>query len=231
VSASQSLVETEKTHNGPELSFNPIGYAGFDQKSIYPWRYLNAVSIDKICEMVLHGWSPKKIAKEVRVSQLTLKAWIEGDDERLAQYNRSLEYQADNMQFDALEILDNAPLISEAINKAGKQAEQRRVMAGGFGKSRWGKQLQVDQKTAATVHYNFNIALDDKQKAQVIEGESRRVGAEPLPELDINDLIGSGLGAVDLSIGVKDGLTYEEALGQEEPDGHESEDSDEEAEE
>jgi hypothetical protein len=196
--------------------FNPRAYDSYWNRRKEPWKFLNDVGIDAICEFIMNGFSPMYIKGQLSVPLGTISAWINADDERKTKYDEAFAVMADNAMYEARDLLDDAPLLNEAISKAGKQAEHRRHMAKGFGAKRWGAKISVDQNTTATVHYNFNIALDDKQKAQIIEGESRRIGPEPSQVLDINQLIGSGVGAVSLGIGTKESMTYEEAKAQEE---------------
>lgn len=195
--------------------FNPRAYPSYWDRQKQPWKFLDDVGIDTICEFIMNGFSPMYIKQQLSLPQSNIMAWINADDERKTKYDEAFAVNADNEMYAARDILDNVPWHSEAISKAGKQAEHRRHMAKGFGSKRWGAKIDVNQSTTATVHYNFNIALDDKQKAQVIEGESRRIGVETPQVLDINQLLGAAVNAVPITIPEKNPLTGDEARAQE----------------
>lgn len=176
-----------------------------------PWRYLDVnVGVEKICEMLMHGIGPRDIAHAINLAQGVIMKWIEADQDRLNAYEWAFAHYADNTMYEARDILDNAPLLSEAINKAGKQAEHRRHMAKGFGAKRWGNKVDINQTMQATVSYNFNVALLPQQKA-ALEGQYTQVSKDAPPMVNFNDLLGGSNAAADLVIPGKEKMSYEEA--------------------
>jgi hypothetical protein len=195
--------------------FNPRSFHDeYIDRVKQPRVYLDAVGIDFICEAILNGFSPKEIARQLNIPQTIMLKWIQADDEKYSYYRWALEQEADNQMYDARDKIDNAPLISEAISKASKQAEHRRYMAKGLGPSRWGNKVDVNQNTTATLSYNFNIALDASQRQKVIEGESKRIDESADETLNMDNLIGPGLNVLDFCI-PNEGMGYEEARAQE----------------
>jgi len=212
-----SLDLAMKSRYHPTLAnFNPRAYSKYWDRQKDPWGYLDQVGIEVPCEMLLCDAHPREIANAIGVTQRVLLAWVNNDSARQNAYEEAYQQAADNQMFDAKQLLADTPWVNEAISINGKRAEHARHMAKGLGSRRWGNKVDINQNMTATVSYQFNIALDDKQKAQVIEGESRRVGGVPnaIPQLDFNDLIGPG-SSIDLGIGKDKGMSYEEAAAQE----------------
>lgn len=205
-------------YQAPFEGFNPrADWQAYQNRLHDPWGYLDSIGIHVVVEMLHHGLHPRAISRQLNVSQNVLLKWIEVDDDRRSQYDWAFENAATNEMYDARDIVDSCGLTSEEINKAGKQAEHRRHLAKGLGARRWGAKLDVNATTTATVNYNFNVELLPHQK-QALEGQAQRIEKDQqIQPLDFNELLGSGLGAIDLSIGVKDkdGLSYEEAAAQE----------------
>jgi len=206
----------KQRYNKALSEFNPRAYLGYWDRVRNPWTYLDQVDIETICEFLLMDASPREIAQALVIPQRVMLAWVNNEGSRQNAYEEAFQQAADNQMYDAKDLLENTPLYNEAISLAGKRAEHLRHMAKGMGGRRWGNKVDVNQNLTATVSYQFNIALDDKQKARVIEGEARRIEAtqQGPTGLDLNELVGAG-GRIDLSVG-KEKMTYEEAQACEE---------------
>jgi hypothetical protein len=214
--------------------YSPLnsGFNRYDYKELFenrlrdPWAYLDAISVEKICDFVLDGFSPQYIANEIGLSQRIILKWIEADPDRRMHYHWALDAHADNMMYEGLEIIDNVDEEQSAIAKASKQIEHRRHMASGFGAKRWGKKLDVNQTSTASVTYNFNIALTEEQKIKTIEQNSRPKALEHAVDvLDLNSLVGYDATGVPLGIPREEDITYEEAQAIEEKSGQAQQDS------
>lgn len=193
-------------YRAPFVAFDPRSYDAYWEKHKYPHKYLDAVGIELVCEMVLNQYSPKQIAQVLQVSQVLLKKWIEADPVKEKQWEWALNHEADNQIFEARDILASAPLVPEALNKAEKQANHLRAMAKGFGTRRWGQKVDVKGDfNVATVSYSFNIALTQDQK-QAIESTAKLITEEKPQDqvIDFKELIGSGLNAVDITVPEED---------------------------
>src|ERR1700679_1646666 len=139
--------------------FNRRAYDSYWDRQKQPWRFLDDVGIDAICEFIMNGFSPMYIKGELSLPLGTIMAWINSDDERKTKYDEAFAINADNEMYEARDLLDNAPLLNEAISKAGKQAEHRRHMAKGFGAKRWGSKLDVNTSVAVGASFNFDVGL------------------------------------------------------------------------
>ena len=139
--------------------FNPRAYPSYWDRQKQPWKFLDDVGIDTICEFIMNGFSPMYIKQQLSLPQSNIMAWINADDERKTKYDEAFAVNADNEMYAARDILDNVPWHSEAISKAGKQAEHRRHMAKGFGAKRWGSKLDVNTSVAVGVSFNFDVGL------------------------------------------------------------------------
>jgi hypothetical protein len=195
--------------------FNPRAYPGYWNRRKEPHVYLNQIGIDTICEFIMNSFSPTYIKQQLDVPQMVIMAWIDADDERKSKYEYAFQVEADNAMYEARDILDDAPLMNEAISKASKQAEHRRHMAKGFGSKRWGSKLDVNASVAVGVSFNFDVGLLPAQKA-ALEGEAIRLpSANQAPPLDLNELIGPAINVVPIEIPEKQPLTGAEARAQE----------------
>lgn len=203
-------------YSAPLHKFNPrSNWELYINRMKRPIEYLDDIGIYPICEMILMGCGPRDVAIELGISQTILLKWIEDDSDRKKQYEWAINAEGDNKMYEAMKILDDAPLDPVAIGKAAKQAEHRRHMAKGMGAKRWGNKVDVNQNVQATLSYSFDIAVrtSDVSSARVISGEAKKI--EETKPFDFNDLLGAG-SAADLLVNEKDGLTYEEAKAQEE---------------
>lgn len=203
----------------PLNDFNPRAYWDeWQDRQRKPWVYLDAVGIERICDMLFAGLSPKEISRTIGLGLAVILKWIDGDDYRREQYEWALNAEADNMMFEARDVIRDAPLVPEAINKAGKLAEHYRHMSKGFGQKRWGQKVDVNANIGVSLNYHFDVGLTEVQKAKAIEGESRRVEAltAPVEQFDINNMLGAAEETIPLGTGLKDELTSDEARGNEE---------------
>lgn len=210
------------SYKAPFKNFDPRSYPAFYEKHIYPAKYLNAIGIENICELLLNQFSPKEIAILLHISQSFLLRWVQADSLREKEWEWALQHEADNLMFEARDKLKAAFVPADkALDKAEKIANHNRVMAKGFGQKRWGQKGDLTNLgTGANVTYNFNVALTPDQireihkKERVIEHDK---DPNPPVEFSFNNFVGSGLDAVDLTLGLKrkEELSYEEAKAQE----------------
>jgi hypothetical protein len=198
----------------PLKEFNRYEYPSYQHRMQDPWGYLDEVGIDTVCEFILNGVSPREMCRQINVSQRIINAWLRADEGRLAAYEQAFQEEADNMMFEGKEILNNTPMLSEAISLSEKKANHLRLMAKGFGSKRWGSKVDVNATIGVSLNYSFDVGLLPEQQARIIEGECKAIEQAPAV-LDVNELIGAG-GAADLIIPKTEHLTYEEAKAQEE---------------
>lgn len=195
--------------------FNPRAYDSYWNRRKEPWQFLTDVGIETICEFIMNGFSPMYIKGQLSIPLSNLTAWINADDERKTKYDDALAVAADNAMYEARDILDDAPLLNEAISKAAKQAEHRRHMAKGFGYKRWGSKLDVNTSVAVGVSFNFDVGLLPAQTAAIEAQATRLPSANQAPPLDLNELIGPAINVVPIAIPEKHPLTGAEACAQE----------------
>jgi hypothetical protein len=206
-------------YRAPYVNFDPRTYPAYWERQQYPLRYLDAIGIEIICDMLLAQLSPKEVGSILQVSQYMLLKWVQADEERRKEWDWALNQEADNQMYQGRDLLVNA-LGKDQLDKADKIAGHLRYMAKGFGSKRWGQKVDVTGvNTGATVSYNFNIALTPEQREKAIEGQSREIKQEEKPALDFKELLGSGLHAVDLTIPGNEKMSYEEAKGCDEESG------------
>lgn len=181
-------------YRAPLKDFDPRSYEAYWSKQTHPFKYLDAIGIELISDLLLHQYSPKQISETLQISQYLLLRWVGADEEREKAWEWALAKEADNQMYEARDILDEVGLLPEAISKAEKQANHRRNMAKGFGNKRWGQKVDVEGKFSfATVSYNFDIALKPEQQEKIINGQAQLVKEEPAGLIDFNELIGSGM--------------------------------------
>lgn len=214
-------------YKAPFKSFNPHAFPAFYTKHTHPIRYLDSIGIDTITDLLLNQFSPKEIATVLQVSQHILMRWVEADVERGKAWEWALVHEADNLMFEARDKLESAFVPADkALDKAERIANHNRLMAKGFGPKRWGQKVDVSGiSSGAGVTYNFNVALLPKQQEQLIKEREKIIeykkaneeDEEGLKGFSLEKFIGSGVGAVDLSLGLKpkEELDYEEAQAQE----------------
>lgn len=210
------------SYRAPFKNFDPRSFPAFYEKHLYPGRYLDAIGIEQICDLLLNQFSPKEISILLQISQSFLLRWVQADVEREKDWEWALQQEADNMMFEARDKLDAAFVPADkALDKAEKQANHNRLMAKGFGQKRWGQKVDVSGVGAGMgVTYNFNVALLPGQQEKLIREKERVIEGkkEENPEVafSFEQFLGS-VQHVDLSLGLgkKEELTYEEAEAQE----------------
>jgi hypothetical protein len=209
------------SYKAPFKNFDPRSYPAFYEKHMYPGKYLNAIGIEQICDLLLNQFSPKEISILLQISQSFLLRWVQADSQREKDWEWALQQEADNLMFDARDKLAAAFVPADKqLDKAEKVANHNRLMAKGFGQKRWGQRVdQVGLGIGAGVIYNFNVALLPGQQEQIVRERERviegKVEENPPVAFSFDTFLGSAQGAVDLSIPREEKLSYEEAQGQE----------------
>jgi predicted DNA-binding protein YlxM (UPF0122 family) len=132
---------------------------------------LDAFGINQICELTADGWSMRKIAEEIGVDWSTMLEYIKADKDRIQQYARAREAQADKMVEDLLDLADNCRVGRKITNKGDGtveivtadmvertrlQIDARKWLAGKMAPKRYGDKLDVEHSgniVVNKVHY------------------------------------------------------------------------------
>lgn len=175
----------EEVKASPYLKgFEPRSYALYDDRYFKPLAYLEQVGIEKIGELVQHGYPLQQIARMLDISARVLRKWVQADPDRRLEVEEARKWAADEYAHMAGEVLKEAPLMSEAITKARALADHYQWKAERFDKETFGtKVVQHKGEISAGFTYNINIGRD-RYPPRTIDSTATEVDRSSLPALD-----------------------------------------------
>lgn len=138
--------------------FNPRSYDTYWYRLQYPVDYLEQVGIEKIAELVHHGFSPSEIAKMLCISSLVLRRWTESRAEYEDEIERSKRYIGNERAYQALRVVEKSSTNPEELAKAKALSGVYMAHAQAQDKPTWGKHQTVDQKISATMSYSIDLS-------------------------------------------------------------------------
>lgn len=128
-------------------------------KSTHPAKdKLDAVGMDEICARTADCIPMRTIAADIGVSWATLTSYINATPERIEQYARAREAQADKLAEDILAIADdgmsdvyldadgNERTNQEVIARSRLRVDARKWLAGKMAPKKYGDKLDIDAK-------------------------------------------------------------------------------------
>jgi predicted transcriptional regulator len=160
--------------------FNPRAYDTYWERLKYPADYLDNVGIEKVAELVHHGFSNNEIARLLEISSMVFRRWIEGNAAHEAEIKRAREYVGDERAYEALRVLEKADPKNLDRAKAISSVSMQHAQA--LNRSQWGKQVQIDQTINATMSYVIDLGatrgnglppIEHKPKAAKVVGSSQ----------------------------------------------------------
>ena len=155
--------------------FEPRAYDSYFDRYKFPIAFLEDVGIEKICEMVEHGWSLTKIAKALDLSVRVLRRWVANDPVYQRDMEQAERWSADEYMDKAEDVLLNAPLMPEALTKAKALQGHCELRAKFLNKEKYGTtNVKLDATVNQGVSYVFNILPQPKLK-EAIEGSFEEV--------------------------------------------------------
>lgn len=135
------------------------GQAMKPEKSTHPAKdKLDAVGMDEICARTADCVPMRTIAADIGVSWATLNTYISATPERIEQYARAREAQADKLAEDILAIADdgmsdvyldadgNERTNQEVIARSRLRVDARKWLAGKMAPKKYGDKLDIDAK-------------------------------------------------------------------------------------
>lgn len=168
--------------------FEPRGYDTYQDRLYNPIAYLEDVGIEKIGELVQHGYSLMDISKLLSISSRVMRRWIGSSHDYLDEIESARVFSADEYAHRGLRVLEAAPAAPEEINRAGKIAEHLRWLASKYDKEMFGTNtLNLKSSHEEQVTYNFNV--DRQPIAPFIEASAKIINKLPKPKLNLADLL------------------------------------------
>lgn len=160
--------------------FEPRSYDTYFDRYQFPIAFLEDIGIEKICELVEHGWSLMKVAKALDLSIRVVRRWIANNPVYQREFDMAERWSADQYMDKAEDVLLEAPLLSEALNKAGKLSAHYELRAKYLNKEKYGTtNVKIDATLNQGVSYVFNIT--PQKPKQIIEGDYKELEHTPPP--------------------------------------------------
>lgn len=179
----------EALQSSPYLrSFNPRAYPLYDQRHYRPRDYLDSIGIEKIGELVQHGFSLGEICQLLDISVRVARVWVTSSPKMLKEIEDARLFAADEERATAKAILYDRHGYPDTA-RAKAIADLHLWTAERWNKDLYGtKQVKLDATINNAVSYEFNINVNNKVAtpagAAAIEGVFRQMeNALPPPDL------------------------------------------------
>lgn len=139
-------------------SFNPRAYPEWESRHYKPIDYLEAISIQKIAEIVQHNYSLTEICCMLDISTSTMRNWLRYNKAYALEIEEAKKWGADNYAYRSIRILEESSPLPDLLNKNKAIAEGYRWMAERHNKEVYGtKTIKHEGNIGTTVQYNINI--------------------------------------------------------------------------
>lgn len=186
VQAQTRLVEALQA--SPYLrAFNPRHYPLYPMRHYRTRDYLDSIGVEKIGELVQHGFSLGEICQLLDISVRVMRVWVTSSPAMLKEIEDARLFAADEERAQAKAILYDVRGYPDT-SRAKAIADLHLWTAERWNKDLYGtKQVKIDANVNHSVGYEFNINVNNKiatpEGAAVIEGVCEALNkALPAPE-------------------------------------------------
>lgn len=155
-------------------AFNPRAYPLYELRHYRPKDYLNGIGVEKIGELVQHGFSFGEICKLLDISVRVMRVWVTSSPAMMRELDEARLFAADEERAQAKAILYDTKGFPDT-SRAKAIAELHLWTAERWHKDLYGtKQIKLDANINNAVSYEFNINTNNKvatpEAAAAIEG-------------------------------------------------------------
>lgn len=178
----------EALQSSPYLrSFNPRQYPLYDVRHYRPRDYLESIGVEKIGELVQHGFSLGEICQLLDISVRVMRTWVTSSAAMMKELDDARLFAADEERAQAKAILYNTRQYPDTA-RAKAIADLHLWTAERWHKDLYGtKQVKIDANINNAVSYEFNINVNNKiatpEGAAVLDGVFNAINKElPPPE-------------------------------------------------
>ena len=168
-------------------AFNPRHYPLYQFRHYRPRDYLDAIGVEKIGELVQHGFSLGEICQLLDISVRVMRVWVTSSPAMMKEIDDARLFAADEERAQAKAILYDTRGYPDTP-RAKAIADLHLWTAERWHKDLYGtKQVKIDANINNAVSYEFNINVNNKvatpEGAAVIEGVCQTIAKElPPPE-------------------------------------------------
>ena len=176
-------------HASPYFNgFEPRAYSLYVDRHYNPVAYLEQVGIEKIAELLQHGFFQQEICALLGISTRVFTRWIAASAERMKELESARRFAADSSVMTARHVLEDASVFPDTA-RAKALADHHQWCAERWDKDMYGtKQLKVDATVTNGISYEFNINVRAKAP-EVLEGVYTEVAKLPLPDGALQELV------------------------------------------
>lgn len=158
--------------------FNPRHYALYEVRHYRPRAYLDSVGIEKIGELVQHGFSLGEICQLIDVSVRVMRVWLTSNG-GLKEIEDALKFTSHEDVAQAQRVLYD-PIAFPDTPRAKAIADLHLWKAERYNKDMYGtKQVRLEANINNAVSYEFNINVNNKaatpEAAKALEGVFRHI--------------------------------------------------------
>lgn len=171
-------------------SFEPRDYSYFEDRYEYPFEYLDQIGIEKVCELIQHGYSRLEISRMLAISSYVFNRWISSDPEYYREVQLARAFTADEdvkrAERALLDIDDEAS--DAAVKRQVELSKHHRWCASRHDKDTYGSEKKEDKSinNGQQVSYVFNFSGAPPKEKNIIDVEAIRL---PKSTIDVNELL------------------------------------------
>lgn len=157
-------------------NFNPRFLSLWDRRHFAPRLYLDEVGIERIGELIHHGFSLGRICELLDISTRIMRKWIAESAVRMQEIEDARAWRASEEVDEAQTLLAEHP----DLDRAKAISDFIKWKAEKWDRELYGKQMKVE----GTINHgvSYNITLNPKKRDEALAGVFKRVNALPLPE-------------------------------------------------
>lgn len=153
----------EALQSSPYLrGFNPRHYALYDVRHYRPRDYLDGIGIEKIGELIQHGFSFGEICQLLDISVRVMRTWISANPRAWQELDEAMRFAAHEERQQAKNVLYDIRGFPDTA-RAKAIADLHLWTAERWNKDMYGtKQVKVESTNKNAVSYEFNINVNNK---------------------------------------------------------------------
>jgi len=154
-------------------SFSPYHYSTYSNRLKKPFEFLEEVGIEKVTELVQHGFCITKICQLLGISVFVFRRWMQSDPYYESEIQSAEEFSADHLVYKAEKAIKSADSESRFdITKKVELAKHYRWAASKLNKKKYGRQVEEKQiNNGQQVIYNIDLGGKKTTDTTVIDVE------------------------------------------------------------